>query len=236
MSVSAKDYRSWSFTDPSFLFAIAVSVLWHVFWFFSVTITVTPPNAKKPSHTKFVSIGPVLDDDIFQTLVESRPEYSRAFYRELSDFDSATDLPTPTIGRHESGDVTSLPLGADPAKSLRRLMSGRKASPDEFLRGIGFSPSDYFELSGDAASRQILSRPDPPDVNDVRPTEIEFEIDSTGNIVLMAVVTTSGETVLDQQWEDHLRQWIFAPTPSLGGESLVKGRATFRRTTVSEHV
>ncbi len=222
--------------DRSFLFAIAVSVLWHIFWFFSVTITVTPLDAKKPSHTKFVSIGPVLDDTIFQTLVDSRPEYSKAFYRELSDFDSATQLPTPAIGRHESGDVTSLPLGADPAQSLRQLMSGRKSSPEEFLRGTGFSPSDYFELRGDAASRQILSRPEPPEVNDVRPVELEFELSSAGKVLSMALFATSGDTELDQRWEDHLRQWIFTPVPALGEQRLIKGRVTFRRTTVSKNV
>ncbi len=222
--------------NRSFSFAVALSVLWHLFWFFSVTIIVTPRSEKKAARTKFVSIGRVLDDSIFQTLVESRPEYSKAFYRELSDFDAATELPTPSMGRHESGDVTSLPLGADPAQSLRQLMSGPKAAPEEFFRGTGFSPSDYFQLSGDVASHQILSRPEPPDVNDVRPVEFEFELDSTGKVVLMTVVVTSGDTALDQRWEDHLRQWLFTPSPVFGEDGHNKGRVTFRRTTVSEHV
>ena len=177
MLSSAKDYPSWSFTDRSFLFAVAVSVLWHLFWFFSVTNIVTPRSEKKAARTKFVSIGRVLDDSIFQTLVESRPEYSKAFYRELSDFDAATELPAPAVGRHESGEVMSLPVSEGAVRVLRGLMSGQKASPEELLRGTGFSSSDYFKLSGDAASQQILSRPEPPDVNDVRPAEFEFELD-----------------------------------------------------------
>jgi len=234
MAVPARDYRSWSFTDRSFLFAVSVSVLWHLFWFFSVSIVVTPANTKKPSRTKFVSIGPVLDDAIFQTLIESRPEYSKAFYRELSDIDAATQLPAPAIGRQESGEVTSLPLGANAVQSLHALMSGQKSSPEEFLRGTGFSPSDYFKLSGDAASQQILSRPNPPDVNDVRPVELDFDIDGTGKVASIEVALSSGDIALDQKWEDHLRQWLFASV--LGAEERVKGRVTFRRTTVREHV
>ncbi len=221
MPASAKDYRSWTFTDRSFLFAVAVSVLWHLFWFFSVTIVVTPPNAKKPSPTKFVSIGPVLDDTIFETLVSSRPEYSKAFYRELSDFDAATELPAPAVERREIGDVTSLPVDVRSARSPRQL---------------SFSPSDYFKLSGDVDPQQILSRPEPPDVNDVRPVELDFEIDGAGKVLSIDVAVSSGDPQLDQRWEDHLRQWLFIPAPVLGAEGRAKGRAIFRRTTVGDRV
>ncbi len=236
MPASAKDYRSWTFNDRSFLFAVAVSVLWHLFWFFSVTIVVTPPSAKKIARTKFVSIGPVLDDTIFETLVASRPEYSKAFYRELSDFDAATELPVPAAERHESGDVTSLPVGGSVVDGLRRLMSGQKPTPDQFLRGADFAPSDYFQLSGDASSEQILSRPNSPNVNDVRPVELSFEIDKTGKVASIETVTSSGDLALDQRWEDHLRQWLFAPVPVLASEGRVKGRVTFRRSKVSGNV
>ena len=89
MALSMREYRSWSFTDRQFLFAFAVSVLWHLFWFFAVTIVVTQAPLKQPSRTELVSLGPVLDDAFIKTLVESRPEYSKAFYRELSEFESA---------------------------------------------------------------------------------------------------------------------------------------------------
>ncbi len=234
MAVPVREYRSWSFTDRQFLFAAAVSVLWHLFWFFAVTIVVTPAPLKKPAHTALVSLGPVLDDTLIRTLVESRPEYSKAFYRELSEFESATELPARTVERRESGDITSLPFSEKTAEHLRQLLSGDKASPDEFFQGgAGFSISDYFRLEGDMKASDVLSRPEPPPVNDVRPVLITFEVDSDGRVASTEIASSSGDEVLDRQWEDHLRQWLFAPSPVLGRTGPSKGQATFRRSTVS---
>lgn len=233
MAVASREYRSWSFVDRSFLFGLAVSLLWHLFWFFAVTIVVASPPHKKPSRTALVSLGPVLDDALIKTLVESRPEYSKAFYRELSEFEAATQLPAQAVERRESGDVTSLPFGDKAVDRLRRLMSGDKSSPDDFFQGgTGFSVSDYFRLEGDLGPSDILSRPEPPAVNDVRPVEIAFEVDSDGRIASSEIVLSSGDAELDARWEDHLRQWLFAPSPVLGGTGKSRAKAVFRRSTV----
>lgn len=228
----ARDYRSWSFADRSFGFALAVSLLWHLFWFFSVSITVATEPVKRSVNPRILSLGPVLDDAILRTLVQSRPEVSKAFYRELSDFQAATELPIQTVERRESGDVTSLPFGEETMRSLRRLMSGDKTSPEELFRGSGFSPGAYFELEGDVEAARILSRPEPPDVNDVRATGIDFEVDSAGKVVSTEVAVSSGNETLDSRWEDHLRQWLFEPSPIVGSSDRLKGRATFRRSSV----
>lgn len=220
--------------DRSFLFGAVVSLLWHLFWFFAVTIVVTPQTAERQSPTKLVSLGPVLDDMLIKTLVESRPEYSKAFYRELSDFEVATEVPAQTIERRESGEVTSLPLGGMAERRLRRLMSGDKAFPgDLFKGGGGFSVSDYFSLEGDVSAGRLLSRPEPPEVNDVRPVEIRFEIDSAGRVASSEIAVSSGDAALDARWQDHFRQWLFSPSPVLGEEGRLRGKVVFRRSTVS---
>lgn len=226
-----RDYRSWTFTDRAFLFAAAVSVLWHLFWFFAVTIVVTPATRLKPVRTAMVSLGPVLDDALIKTLIESRPEYSRAFYRELSEFESAVEVPRQSLERREDGDVTSLPFGAKATEDLHRALSGAKGSADFFQGGSGFSVSDYFKLEGDVGSPDLLSRPEPPAVNDVRPVEVAFEIDAGGRVISTEIVRSSGDTALDARWEDHLRQWLFSPSPALSGGRL-KAKATFRRSAV----
>ena len=230
MAVSERDIRSWSFTDRSFLFALAVSVLWHLFWFFSVRIIVTPLALKKQVNTALVSLGPVLDDAIFRTLVETRPEVSQAFYRELSDFESATELPAQKAERHETGDVTSLPMGEKFESTLRRLVGGDKISP-EYSEGTAnlFSGGSYFTLTGDITPNDILSRPKQPSMIALSPVEIEFEVDSAGNVASTEVTLSSGDTALDTRWEDHLRQWLFSPAPVLGEAGRLRGKVTFRR-------
>ena len=121
------DYRSWSFTDRSFLFAVMVSVLWHLFWFFSVTIVVAPPRKNPVMQPTVVALGPVLDDAIFKTLIETRPEISKAFYRPPADFTTATEVPPQTIERYIPGDVVSVPTGKKFYDSLKDRVGGTKA-------------------------------------------------------------------------------------------------------------
>ena len=131
--IPARDYRSWSFADRPFLFAFLVSVLWHLFWFLSVTITVAPPKQTPRTQTSIVSLGPVLSDAIFKTLVENRPEISKAFYRQPADFSSATEAPIKTVERYEPGDVVSVPQGKQFMALMKDRVGGSKTSPDAGL-------------------------------------------------------------------------------------------------------
>ena len=124
-----RDYESWSFQDRSFLWALLFSLLWHLFWFFSLTITVSAHKKIRPK-TKLVSIGAVLDDSIFKTLVENRPQLSQAFYRPLPDFSSKLEPEVKTIERYSAGDVVSVPFGKKFSDSLKELIDGAKSFPE----------------------------------------------------------------------------------------------------------
>ena len=125
------EYRTWSFFNRSFLFAVLVSVLWHLFWFFSVSIVVTPPKKPFLAQTTTVALGPVLDDAIFKTLIDTRPEISKAFYRQPGDFVGATDIPPQSVERYAPGEVVSIPSGKKFSASLRERVSGTKAEMEE---------------------------------------------------------------------------------------------------------
>ena len=109
---------------------MGVSVLWHLFWFFAITIVITPPAERPKAMPRVTALGPVLDDAIFRTLVESRPEVSKAFYRQPADFSTATDVPAQTLQRYEPGDVVSLPQGKRFTMLLKDVASGEKTSPE----------------------------------------------------------------------------------------------------------
>ncbi len=130
-----KDYDTWSFKNRSFLTAIAASLLWHFFWFFAVTITVNPDKHRFRSKPVIVSLGPVLDDRIFRTLVDTRPQASQTFYRRLSDFSSPAEVEVKTLPRTSPGEIVSLPFGKKMSNSMRTLIGGDKLSPD-FLRDV----------------------------------------------------------------------------------------------------
>ena len=234
---TANDYRSWSFADRPFLFAVLVSLLWHIFWFFSVTIVVAPHKRAPKAPPVIVSLGPVLNDSIFKTLVESRPEISKAFYRQPADFSSATEAPMETVPRYDPGDVVSVPEGKKFMGALKDRVGGDKASPDAGLPTlVSDDTGDYFELSGAPETLQILSRPPVPSdlLLSAQPTEIEFSIDAHGRMSDSEVVVSGGDPASDLAWEDHLRQWIFAEESVIGSPASerlrVKFHASLKRT------
>ena len=201
-----------------------------------MTIVVTPSKAKRSTDTKTVFLGPVLSDAIFRTLVESRPEYSKAFYRPLTDFDGATEVPVQTIERHlpegqpgAAGDVTSLPTGKNFSQQLKDLIGGKKSAPEDAADHPVFSgDSSFFELTGDISKIQILSRPDPPGGSLQAPLELEFELASDGKVVVTGTIRSSGDPAEDGHWEDFFKQWLFMPAPVLGGSGAPRGHVIFK--------
>lgn len=125
-----RGYETGFFKDRSFLLAVTLSLLWHSFWFFSITVTVSPHKSPKKVHPRIVSLGSVLDDTIFRTLVENKPQLSQTFYRHLSDFSAKLDVQTKTIERHSPGDVVALPFGKRYMSFLKEMTGGDKFSPD----------------------------------------------------------------------------------------------------------
>ncbi len=93
-----------------------------------VTIEVNPHHAASKPRPTIVSLGPVLEDSFFRVLIETKPELSETFYRRLSDFSSALDVPAAAPPRYGPGDVVSMPdrrFGS----SLRGMLSGEKQVP-----------------------------------------------------------------------------------------------------------
>jgi len=80
-----------------------------------------------------VSLGPVIDDTIFRTLVENKPQLSETFYRHLSDFTVPMEVEVQSIERHSPGDVVSVPMGRKVSNHLKDLVGGEKPTPDTEL-------------------------------------------------------------------------------------------------------
>ncbi len=120
---------SWSLKDRSFLIAVSASLLWHFFWFFLIHVNVIPSRNPLKTRPRVVALGPVLDDAIFKTLVETKPQFSETFYRHLSDFSQSIEPPIRTIKHHAPGEVVSLPLGKKIGNALRHWLGGEKFTP-----------------------------------------------------------------------------------------------------------
>lgn len=207
----------WSFRDRAFLSALGLSLLWHCFWFFSISITVV---AKKPSHLrpKIVSLGPVLDDTLFRTLVENKTELSETFYRRLSDFSKPVELEVKTMERHAAGEVVSLPFGKRVLDSIRSLAGGTKASPEtEFASRLSLGYSQGIEgLEGEVKDRPVVDKPEVPKLPggfraSLTALEVvfDFSVDPAGFVSEVEMVTSSGNRAVDALWAGYLKGWRF---------------------------
>jgi hypothetical protein len=144
------DYESRSLQDRSFLWAISLSVLWHLFWFFSLSITMG--DHKKPRvKSKLVSIGTVLDDSFFKTIVENRPQLSEAFYRAHSDLSPKLEPAPKMMEPYAAGDVVSVPFSRKFSDSLKEIIGGEKFSPDfDFLPSLSGAGRNILETDADS--------------------------------------------------------------------------------------
>jgi TonB family protein len=219
-----------------FLVAVLISLLWHFFWFFSISITVSPYKRVMKPRPHIVALGPVLDDTLFRTLVENKPQLSETFYRRLTDFSPVLNEEVKTLERQSAGDVVSLPYGKKMWSSLKDLVSGEKPLPDfEFAPKVkAKSFEEKPDIRGEVADRHILSRPSEPSAPaGLDPafreaeTELSFTVTPAGFVNEAKVLASSGSPELDLVWERYLRQWQFAPLGLGRPASDQKGRVRF---------
>ncbi len=219
--------------DRPLLLGALCSLLWHFFWFFSVTITIGPSELARRRVTRTVSLGAVLDDTIFKPLIESRPQVTEAFYRHMSDFEPAPPEPEiPMMDRHSSGDVVSVPFGKKFIMTLKEFIDGEKPSPDFGLDAgmdSSFGRGESFE--GEIKDRVLVSHPPRPNF----PPEAEsrflgaevivgFLVDPSGSVIEMEMVASSGDPAVDVLWLEYVRGFRFSPA---AGERQ-KGKAHLR--------
>lgn len=215
--------------DRTFLLAVLISILWHAFWFFSVTIVVTSPKKAKP-RPAMVSLGPVLDDSFFKTLLQTRPQFSETIYRQPADFSAALESKVQKLERQEAGAVVSMPFGKNFIDAMKGAVGGEKTVPEEIFPFFhSMTANDGIE--GDAAARQVLSRPVEPKKRPASSLkhpriEVEFSVLPDGGVAQASVLVSSGNARADLEWIEYLKQWRFEPLPGKTGAE-ARGKIVF---------
>ena len=222
-------------SDRPLLLGALLSLLWHFFWFFSVTITVGPSDLVRRRVTRTVSLGAVLDDTIFKTLVENRPQVTEAFYRHMSDFVPVPSEPEiPKMERRSSGGVVSVPFGKKFIMTLKDFIDGDKPSPDFDLdAGLSGSFGQGESFEGEITARTLVSRPPRPEF----PLEVEsrlfgaesvvgLSVDPSGAVLDAEMLVSSGDTAVDALWLNYTRGFRFSA--AAGGPQKGKVRLRFR--------
>ena len=215
-----KEYGSWSFGGRVFIFALFCSLLWHLFWFYSIQIKVSVPSKHRRPHLKTVVLSPVLSDAIFRTLVDTRVSSSKTVYRGAEDFSPPINLPVKTMEKRAPGDIVSVPFGRNVITSLRDLISGKKFSQDsDFIPKIAApSKAAYYEWDTEFAKKAVIFEPEEPELNSQSLKRINrdvFEATVTlagsGRVEKAETTASSGDLSVDLICTNYLRQWRFGP-------------------------
>lgn len=219
MRESLREYQTWSLRGRGFWTALALSLAWHFFWFFAITVVVTPEKHRAKKGPRVVSLGPVLDDELFRTLLESRPQLSETFYRDLESTGPPLEPPVERIEKSEPGDVVSVPYGRRFVSSLKGLLGDDKSAPDTRWPSEG-PPERQPEVAGALAGRAVIDRPEPPVLTfgldpSLRSAEVDVavRVDPSGSVVSAEVLRSSGDPEIDALWVRYVRRWHFAPAP-----------------------
>ncbi len=229
-----KGYEGWSFRDKSFALGILVSLLWHFFWFFSITVTVNPNKRLSKRAPRVVALSPVLDDTIFRMLVETRPQLSETFYRRMSDFAGPSELAVKTMERPSAGEVVSLPSGKTLGESPRYLLGGSRPVFDGELDPAA-NDEGPARIEGEVEGRDVIYRPEEPRLEKSRPSslktpeiEVDFSVSPAGTVTEAAAVLSSGDAETDFLWVRYLKEWKFSPLKTGEKASVQRGRVKFR--------
>ena len=228
--------------NRGFQYAIAITMLWHFFWFFAVTIDVKTPAAKSRQDFRVHFVGPVLSDDAFNMIVALKPELSQTRYHIPEDFTQNLEPATGSLDRRSPGDLVSVPMGRTTWSALRGTIQGEKPYADtdfyhKFSIDVAKSP---FSVSGDLKDRDLLYLPDVPkqplslkleQPSGVSDAEFEITVDPSGTVTRVENLISSGDPEADLMWQRYLRKWQFMPLERVGKAPVQKGqvRVTFDR-------
>ena len=220
--------------NRGFQYAILVACVWHLFWFFAVHIDVNAKTQKTPQDLKIYFVGPVLSDDAFNMMVALKPELSQTQYSVPDSFTESLEPEQGRLGRHEPGDLVSVPLGRTTWSALSGLLGNDKpyADTDFYQRFSIDLMKSPFRIEGELKDREILHLPDlpkrPADLNfDKTATldkgQFELTVDASGQVTRVETLISNGDPEIDLLWNRYLKEWQFMPLEAQAGDRVQQG-------------
>ncbi|MBF0253534.1 MAG: hypothetical protein HQL11_00170 [Candidatus Omnitrophica bacterium] len=225
------------FTNVFLKRAILLALLWHLVWFFGITIDVKPRPQKSLGDMKIYFLGPVLSDDAFNMIVLSKPEASQTVYRSADELSADLEPEAETLGRRETEDLVSVPSSRTVWGALRGIMGEKRpfASAEFYERlPVNYSKSP-FPLTGRLAERSLLYPPDLPEdltllsaerIASVGISEFRLKVDRDGNVARAENVISGGDPALDLAWQRYFMEWLFVPSRRQAADTYEEGVVT----------
>jgi TonB family protein len=208
----------------SFNRALIISFLWHLFWFFAITIVVVPIGSGPQKLSDVSFLGSILDEDSFHSEFRTRRDYSfsrgkdsnRLFFQDKSSIFPQQPQTGPdrvSIPKEQSRKISITDI-LDVEKRPPTLI-GKEAVPQTGSKSL--KPEDA------AVGRTVLFRPPLPDCRGLAPiaqqdlvidfyrVKVRVIIASDGHVKSVEKLESSGYPEIDLAAIRYVEKWTFSP-------------------------
>jgi len=217
----------------AFGYGLAASLIWHLFWIFWVTISITPVALSKGLSSNVTFLGAILDEkSIF------------AYGRATGINDKAVVKHPPSLEIDGVSGTDNLEINYIKRPIFKREFDileekeSKLATKDEFMgsKQIPLKPFDKvkvlykaypLEIKGPVRFREVIYKPDLPSylrwdeslgvdldrLGDSFNIELKFWVSADGKVELVERISSSGHPTVDLVGIRYLKGWQFAPLP-----------------------
>ena len=220
--------------------AIIVSVVWHLFWLFGITIVDNRYGAVEKTEAKISFLGPLLDKTFFEMMIVRQQshyaELKKDFY--IPNTFSTKELRLKRPEKGPSRQMHAININKEVRRSIREIISGMKARPF-----YDFTPYEEmpkvsersYEIAGPAQGRALVFVPAKPLVEKMAEsgkvgrekftTEVRFFVSSDGKVVMAEPMVSCGYPDVDIIAVRFVKNWVFSP--ALGADEPINDRSVW---------
>lgn len=215
----------------AFALALAASLVWHLFWIFSVKIFVSAPAVADRSESAVSFIGSILEDSPVLSVKASSGTASDAELKRLQGLAMLSqDLVVERSGLSGNKKLASVSdfdiLKEMDAKSSADTAVGAKQIPEKPFDKVMVSYKTYTpEIEGPAKFREVIYKPELPAylrwdeglgvdldrLGNIFSIELKFLVSPEGKVESIERLSSSGHPTVDLVGMRYLKGWQFAP-------------------------
>lgn len=222
------------FRDKEFNLAFLISLLWHLFLLFAVTIVVLPTGFPMAKVSTVSFLGPLLEKTAFEIMVDkNRPSKQTAYKRSMYFENSFLD--------HRGGNLSlkfkdvAAPQKEEAAKITgKEFLDSPKITPPFLIPNLtqpaGRTGQGDFFIEGPLSEREVLSSPKLPVMSKrVEQGQRDFSVKlkvkvrPEGDVADASLLASSGYPDVDMAAINYMKGVRFSPMGSSLKGSLMGG-------------
>ncbi len=212
--------------------ALAASLIWHLFWIFSVKIFLTPSVFTKPS-SDVTFLGAILDEKTILAYESKRStelvgniEVKRPPLVEIADSLTTQNAELNYIERPVVQSKFDMLKEKEVKLAATGDLTGIKQIPLNAFDKVRISYKGYpLQIKGPVKFREVVYKPDLPTylkwdeelgvdldrLGDSFDMELKFWVSTEGKVDLVERISSSGHPTIDLVGIRYLKGWQFAP-------------------------